>query len=545
MTVHGNLTGLKANQLAALSRMEARRVPPSRIITPEFAAVLCMLSREIGRQIGVFIDRRGQVTDVAVGDFDRIMLPDFGRVRGGEGRFRGLRFIHTHLRQEPLSREDMTDLTKLRLDMIAALGVSPEGVPGSDYLAHLLPPSATGALHRVLGPLNPGALPDDFILLIESLEAEFAKQVSGRKVTRENRAILIHVATNRQRLPEARRSLDELAELARSAGLDVADRILQVRDRPDRRFVLGEGKLEDVVVRAMQEDAELLIMDCNLSGNQARAIADKTELKVIDRTQLILEIFAQRATSADGRLKVELAQLKYLIPRLGAKDDSLSRLTGGIGGRKGPGETKMEIGRRRAKERVGRLQARLAQLAKGRAQRRVRRQKSELPIVSIVGYTNAGKSTLLNALTRSDVPVEDRLFATLETASRRLRFPRDREIIVTDTVGFIRDLPPDLVDAFKATLEELQDATLLLHVVDIGDPAHREHIVAVEKILAELALSHIPRLFVFNKADLVEEGEVLPFVEAEGGVLISARNRQSLHPLLSRIEQHIWHRAKD
>lgn len=545
MAVHGNLVGLKPNQLSALERLEARRVPSWQVISPELGSNLALLSRELGRQIGLFIDRRGQVTDVAVGDANRIMLPDFGRVRGGEGRFRGLRFIHTHLRQEPLSRDDMTDLTKLRLDMMVSIGVGPEGVPGAVFVAHLLPPSPSGELHRLIGPINMGTLPDDFLGLIESVEAEFSRHVNGRKVeAKDGRAVIVHVATNKQGTIAGRRSLDELTELARSAGVEVVDRVLQVRERPDRRYVVGAGKLDDIIVRAMQKDAELLIMDCDLSGNQSKAISEKTELKVIDRTQLILDIFAQRANSADGKLKVELAQLKYLLPRLGARDDALSRLTGGIGGR-GPGETKLEIGRRRARERITKLQKRIEKLAKGRAQRRHRRQRNEVPVVSIVGYTNAGKSTLLNTLTHSDVYVEDLLFATLETSSRRLRFPREREIIVTDTVGFIRDLPKDLVDAFKATLEELEDASLLLHVVDISDPMRVEQMQAVEKILMTLGLENIPRLVVLNKMDMIPQDDAQKEATALNAVLTSALDKKTLSNLLARVEQHIWHKTKD
>jgi GTP-binding protein HflX len=289
----------------------------------------------------------------------------------------------------------------------------------------------------------------------------------------------------------------------------------------------------------MQLDAELLIFDCNVGANQGRAIGEVTDLKVIDRTQLILDIFAQRAHSLDGKLKVELAQLKYLLPRLGLRDDSLSRLTGGIGGR-GPGETKLEIGRRRARERIARLVQKLDRLARARAQRRTLRRRSGIPVVSIVGYTNAGKSTLLNALTHAQVFVEDRLFATLDTASRRLRFPRDREVIITDTVGFIRDLPRDLVDAFKATLEELEDASLLLHVVDAADPARREQIRWVERILVDLGLQDLPRLLVLNKADLLEPGTAEAEARSLGGVSIAAVDRRSLLPLLEQVERRLW-----
>ena len=541
MTPRGNLTGLAPAEKRALERLGSRRVPASRIVTPELAQTMALLSREIGRQIGLFIDRNGQITDVAVGDAGRIELPDFGRLRAGERRLRGLRFVHTHLRGEPLSRDDVTDLTRLRLDMIAAVGVTPEGSPGAVYLAHLLPPTERGEPYRLLGPLNLGMLPEDFLGMVTALEGEIGRAAGAREVRPpEGRAVLVHVTADRRRTAEAERALDELAELARTAGVGVADRVIQVREKPDPRFVMGRGKLEDVTVRAMNLDAELLILDCNLGANQARAISEVTELKVIDRTQLILDIFAQRAHSRDGKLKVELAQLKYLLPRLGARDDSLSRLTGGIGGRRGPGETVIEIGKRRARERIARLEKKLEQLGRARTQRRALRRRTAIPIVSIVGYTNAGKSTLLNALTDSDVPVEDKLFATLDTASRRLRFPREREVIITDTVGFIRDLPRDLLDAFKATLEEMRDAALLLHVVDASDPARAEHVRCVEQLLVDLELHATPRLVVLNKADRVDRSAMRAEAESLDAVMVSAIDRSTLAPLLERVEHRLW-----
>jgi GTP-binding protein HflX len=540
MPVHGNLQGLKTAHKRALDRLGRRRIPAEQIITPELARALAALSQEIGRQVGLFIDRGGQVSRVAVGDAKRIWLPDFGRIRAGETRFRGLRLVHTHLRSEPLTRDDLTDLTRLRLDMVVAVGVGPDGAPGAVYLAHLLPPSPGGEVHRQLGPLNVGMLPGSFLDLIGSLEQEFRRHTRARAVDMpEGRAVIVHVTDDRRKLGDVERSLDELAELARTAGVDVVDRVIQVRPKPDPLYVLGRGKLEDVTVLAMQQDAELLILDHNLGPNQGRAIGELTDLKVIDRTQLILDIFAQRAHSRDGKLKVELAQLSYLLPRLGLRDDSLSRLTGGIGGR-GPGETKLEIGRRRARDRIGRLQQKLKRLARARTQRRTLRRRTGIPVVSIIGYTNAGKSTLLNTLTRSEVFVENRLFATLDTASRRLRFPREREVIITDTVGFIRDLPRDLIDAFKATLEELEDASLLLQLVDASDPARSDHIRWVEQILVELKLEQTPRLLVLNKADLLEPGSAAAEARAKGGVAISAIDRETLHPLLELVERRLW-----
>jgi GTP-binding protein HflX len=283
----------------------------------------------------------------------------------------------------------------------------------------------------------------------------------------------------------------------------------------------------------------VLIFDRNLAPAQSTAVAQMTDLKVLDRTQLILDIFAQRAESRDGKLQVELAQMHYLLPRLGQKDDSLSRLTGGIGGR-GPGETKLEIGRRRARERINHLERELKQLARQRKERRRKRGRNDVPIVSIVGYTNAGKSTLLNALTDSDVLAEDKLFATLDTRSRRLRFPREREVVITDTVGFIRDLPKELFAAFRATFEEAQDADLLLHVIDSADPNVDDHIATTEKLLEELHLDRVPRLVVYNKADALEPFEAQERARTQDGIAVSALDRSTLRPLLLRMEQMLF-----
>jgi GTP-binding protein HflX len=299
--------------------------------------------------------------------------------------------------------------------------------------------------------------------------------------------------------------------------------------------LIGRGKLEELNLRSMQAMADLLIFDQDLSPSQSRHIGEETSLKILDRTQLILDIFAQRAQSADGKLQVELAQLKYLLPRLSQSDDSLSRLAGGIGGR-GPGETKLEIDRRRVRDRIARLERRIEALSKERGIRRAQRNRRQLPVISIVGYTNAGKSTLLNALTRSKVLVEDKLFATLDPTSRRLRFPRQREVIVTDTVGFIRDLPKDLVNAFRATLEELSDASLLLHVVDAADPARDEQVRAVEKILGELDLLAKPRLLVWNKVDQLDRQDAEDLLRSRGGVAISATSRLGLTELADKAD---------
>jgi GTP-binding protein HflX len=305
------------------------------------------------------------------------------------------------------------------------------------------------------------------------------------------------------------------------------------------RTLMGEGKLKEVVISALHKGATLLVFDQDLSPVQARTIAAMTDLKVIDRSQLILDIFARRAHTQDGKVQVELAQLKYILPRLSGKGTAMSRLMGGIGGR-GPGETKLETDRRRIRDRITRLEKQLAALSKGRLQRRQRRIKAGVPIVSIVGYTNAGKSTLLNALTQSEVFTEDLLFATLDTSTRRLRFPEEREVIITDTVGFIRHLPKSLMGAFKATLEEMADAHLLLHLVDVSNPRFEEQIRAVDRILKDLDLEGTPKLLVFNKIDLIPEDEVVPYCRRFDAIAVSARRRETFAGLLREMEERCW-----
>jgi GTP-binding protein HflX len=537
--IYGNTTGLSPSAIKTLEHIYRRKIPLERVATPELLRSLAEASKQTGRQVGALVHRSGKVDYVVVGDASRLVLPDIGRLRAAEGRFRALRLVHTHLHGEPLTKDDLVDLVRLRLDLVAALQLAPDGNPRGIVYAYNTPPPSSPP-YREVGPIAPHQLDFDFGKLMSSLEAEFAKGARLAKVeAKDGRAILVYVGEKdtRRSHDDVDERLAELKELARTAGVDVVDTVVQRRDRIDPKFVMGKGKLDDVVVRAVELGAQTLIFDRNLSPSQISAIAKNTDLKIIDRTQLILDIFAQRAQSKDGKLQVELAQLKYSLPRLGQKDDSLSRLTGGIGGR-GPGETKLEIGRRRAKERVAHLEAQLKTLAKQRQQRRRRRGRLDVPIVAIVGYTNAGKSTLLNTLTDSDVLAEDKLFATLDTRSRRLRFPEEREVVITDTVGFIRDLPKDLFAAFRATFEETADADLLLHIVDAADPARQKHIETTEKLLAELDLSSIPRLLVYNKVDLVSppEAEALRR-HHEDALFISATNRETTRALLDRIAE--------
>ncbi len=536
----GNTSGLKASALRTAQRIYRRRVRPDQVVSPELAAALAEVSAETNRQAGVLLDRRGQPDSVILGDATRLWLPDVGRLRAGRGRLRGLRLVHTHLRGEGLSNDDLTDLSLLRLDLVAAIGLAQGTRPALLHCAHLLPENPAGQLWTLLPPApvsDPGI---DFTELIRSLEEEFARASRVQRADQgKERALLVHLQTADSRRAQ-QASIAELRELCRTAGAAVLDVVVQRRPRPDPRFVVGKGKLEEIVQRANQLGAELLIFNTALAPAQARAITDHTELKVVDRSMLILDIFAQRAQSRDGKLQVELAQLNYALPRLVAKNTMMSRLAGGIGGRRGPGETKLEVSRRRVRERIARLESQIEQLSRRRTLRRSLRQRLGLPVVSIVGYTNAGKSTLLNTLTRSDVLVEDRLFATLDPKSSRLRFPRERELIINDTVGFIHDLPHELVNAFRATLEELSEADLLLHMVDISDPDFEEQMSAVQRIIAELGLAETPRLQIFNKRDRLRPEECERRLRGNPGLLISALDGETTLPLLQAIERQLW-----
>jgi len=543
----GNTQGLKPNQLRRIEKLYTRRIPPQQIVTPEFARQLAELSFETRRQVGALIDRKGHVQYVMVGDNRRIDLPDFKRIRVAEGRFRGLRCVHTHLRGEDLTQDDLADLALLRLDLMAAIDVDPEtGLPGMVRAAHLLPMPA-GELENgdkatpyvFLSPSVSSQLDVDFLTLINSLEEEMARNRRGaRRAAIRDRAILVNVTT--ASLADAEESLAELDELAASAGVVVQDKIIQRRPAIDPRTVLGRGKLDELIIRALQLGADMLVFDRELAPAQVRSLSEATDLKVVDRSQLILDIFAQRAQSREGKIQVELAQLKYLLPRLIAGQDSaFSRLAGGIGGR-GPGETKLETDRRRVRDRINRLEKEIESQRMRRQERRKGRTRHGLPVISLVGYTNAGKSTLLNTLTASSVGAEQRMFATLDPTSRRLRLPREQEVIINDTVGFIRDLPPDLISAFRATLEEISESRLLLHLVDVSNSRWSQQITAVERILGDLGLNRIPTLLVLNKTDLIEpqmlEG-ILRDVTRDrrrDAVAISATAPHTVEPLLNQ-----------
>lgn len=521
--------------MKALNRLTTRRFPATDVYTIDQARELSLLSRALGRQLGMLIDRKGRVDMVLVGEAGGILIPELPRARSGADRLRGLRLLHTHLTPDGLSQEDLMDLLFLRLDAIIVLTVNPDGDPVQWQEAHLLPTPVAGQPYRVeqLRPWDQTSA--HFAATAEALEEELARRSDDtREASDAPRALLVSVAAQPRIIQE--RNLDELAELARTAGLVVAGRMVQRVAQVNPKFILGKGKMAELEVLALEGRAGILVFDGELSPAQLHNLADITERKVLDRTQLILDIFAQHAVTRAGKLQVELAQLRYTQPRLTGKNRAMDRLMGGIGGR-GPGETKLETDRRRSRERMARLRKELDQLRRQRAFTRSRRARRGIPLAALVGYTNAGKSTLLNNLTRSEVLAENKLFATLDPTTRRLRFPAEREIILADTVGFIRNLPRELMDAFRATLEELESADLLVHVADASHPDLLQQITSVETILEELELQHMPRILLLNKWDLLDVPARAELADTfPHAIPVSARTGDGLKRLLEVLE---------
>jgi len=498
------------------------------------------LALELGRPVTVLIDRRGRVITVAAGDAEHCPLPP--AAGEAEARLAGLRLVHVHLKEGGLSRADLTSLFLNRLDLMVAVDVraGSHGAPelGLAHVATVSPPTSDEEDWLIDAPTDFATLEhEDVLERVAALEEELARAYRARDVRRgsEERAVLVGLDTGEGPL-EAQSRIDELAELLHSAGGVVAFEVVQARSAPDARTLVGRGKLEEVVSAAYHENADLLVFDRELSPAQAREIEKATKLKVLDRTQVILDIFAQNARGREAQVQVELAQLQYQLPRLSGRGAAMSRLGGGIGTR-GPGETKLEVDRRRIRERLAALERDVDTISRRRSEGRKGRTHGPTPVVALVGYTNAGKSTLFNALAKSSVLAKDALFATLRPTTREGWLPERGEwgatVLFTDTVGFIRDLPSELVSAFRATLEELHDADLLLHVVDAAAPGAPDRVTAVERILDELEL-RVPRLVVLNKADAADPLVTRDLATRYGeAVAVSAKTGRGLDTLRS------------
>ncbi len=498
-----------------------------------------MISVEISRQVGILINRRGIIEYVIVGDRNRIEIPKLATERVGRARFRGLRFIHTHLNNELLTKEDLTDLALLQLDMVGCLTDIKGSVPGSIHIGYLIPANKKQKAWDFIGPMDIDSLNLDFIEFITELENEFVRE-RGRlhqlDDQKEKAVLICVVSPGSKKIPED--NLLEMKDLCYSAGISVLDTVIQRPKELHPTYLIGKGKMEEVIMKCQQLGADLIVFDEGLTPGQINNISSITELNVIDRNQLILDIFAQRAKTNEAKIQVELAQLRYILPRLASINTAFSRITGRIGTR-GPGETKLEVDKRRIREKIAFLEGRLKDIEGIRDRKRERRKASGIPVVSIVGYTNSGKSTLLNLLTKSKVEVQDMAFSTLNPTTRTIKYPGRKNIILTDTVGFIKNLPQVLLKAFIATLEELKDAHLLLHLVDISTPDFEEKIQAVDEILKLLNLYDKERLIVFNKVDKTNRAFVKNIENRYNAVSISCLKKEGIDRLVETIVERL------
>jgi len=538
--ISGNLEGLKGAHKRVLEKLARRQIQPGAAIQPALAIEMVEAAVAIGRQVGIVGDRLGAVEEVIVGSDFAMALPEAHERRRPTGRLSGRRFIHVHLRGELIDIEDVLLLTRLRYDFLGALIPDPTGRNPLIQLAYPRCSLGSQAPYEKVGPVPLSALTLNVDTLVSAIEEELRRkrlEVIPTEGSRRQRGILVHVSVPGDGL-DAETCMEELGKLAWSAGVSVVDRIVQRRKAVDNTSFIGKGKLIDIIVRSLVGDADLVIFDHDLNPRQVRTLTDLTGLKVIDRTQLILDIFAQRAQTNDGKLQVELAQMKYLMPRLVERDDALSRLTGQIGTR-GPGETKLEIGRRRVRERIARLTRQVEQIAKNRRVRRGRREKRGTQLVALVGYTNAGKSTILNRLAGTSEPAEDRFFSTLDPRSRQVRLPSGRTIVLTDTVGLIRQLPPSLVAAFRPTFEEIVGASLILVILDAGSDQLPSHIRMIDKTLTDLHIEAIPRLTILNKIDIAPPGRIEQLRREYEGVPVSAVEGTGLGDLLGAIDSRL------
>lgn len=532
---------------------------------------MAAISTEVNQPVCAYINRRGQVIRVGVGTPRQTQIPPLELPRYGAERLSGIRCIATHLKPEPPNEAALTAMALQRLDALVVLNITGTGFTRRGggatgyvkeaYLAHLTPQESRTLITspaapkvgesqiqspswNISPPLDLDDLADqDLVDLVENLEAEFQREFVAQEVDADHdRVLIVGLMTSEMTPLQFQDTLLELGRLVDTAGGDVLQTIQQKRSRVHPQTVVGEGKVQEIALTAQTLGVNLVVFDRDLSPSQVRNLEMQIGIRVVDRTEVILDIFAQRAQSRAGKLQVELAQLEYMQPRLAGRGRTMSRLGGGIGTR-GPGETKLETERRAIGQRISRLQKEVDQLQAHRSRLRQRRQHQEVPSVALVGYTNAGKSTLLNALTNAEVYTADQLFATLDPTTRRLVIPHGetdehQEILITDTVGFIHELPASLVDAFRATLEEVTEADALLHLVDLSHPAWLRHIRSVREILAQMPITPGPALVIFNKIDEADS-ETLALAREEFplAVFISASQRLGLETLRHRLAQ--------
>lgn len=542
--IYGKTLGLKKSEIEHLERLAERTISRDRYVGPDLAHELAALSVRLNRRIGLYVNRAGEVEHVILGSATHLEVPQPPPTRRAHGRLSGIRLIETVLddvrssADHSINKNDLADLQHFRLDSLIEVRALGNSTCKTVRVAHLLPPNNVGETYRESEDIKLENLPADFDKAIASLEAEFAERAPKvRDVKGKTRAVVVALLDGPGIHEED--AIAEISELTRSAGAAVVDRMLVKLRRIDPASYLTSGKVEEVELRAIRANADIIVLDRELSPVQARNLEQHLRFGIVDRTALILDIFGQRAQSTDGKMQVELARLKYEMPRVSLERGTRSRIGGGgIGAMVGGGETAAQLTRRRIRDRISELEKRIEQLSQRRQEQRKQRQRAHTRVVSLVGYTNAGKSTLFNALTGAQVIAEDKLFATLDPTARKLYLRDDGpEVVLTDTVGFIRDLPKDLVNAFRATLEGLSEADLLVHVADAANPAVSDHLEAVDRTLRELGIADKPILLLFNKKDRVDPDDFAPIAARYGGKLISAIDQDDIRSIRSWIDE--------
>ena len=545
--IKGNIKGIRDSVIAELQKLYDMQSP--QLVSQELAVKLADITEYINREISVYITRSGQIIEIAVGDNATVELPSFSGRRGA-GRLSGIRCIHTHPGGNPyLSGVDISALKNNKYDAMVAIGVVSPDFTKSELTFGLITgiDSNENYTAECYGPYSiEDAENINFVNTVSTIERILDKQTGTASLqVMSERAILIGMEWGRNdSLWTVDDSLEELKQLADTAGATVIKKFIQKRPKPDPAFFIGRGKVQELALYAQQENIDLCIFDDELSTAQQRNIESVMGIRILDRTALILDIFAQRARTNEGKLQVELAQLQYTLPRIMGKGLMLSRLGGGIGTR-GPGETKLEVDRRRIRDRIAFIKDQIEKVKAVRSLHRSKRKKNNVFEVSLVGYTNAGKSTLLNTLTNSDIYAKDQLFATLDPTTRQLTLPNKQEIIITDTVGFIQRLPHQLIAAFRSTLEVVTEADLLVHVIDVSHELYKEQAAAVHEVLKEIGAESKPVITVYNKIDKLPPDSKLAdrLALEEDTVCISAAKKLNLETLQQMIETHLKSKA--
>ena len=545
--IKGNIKGIRDSVIAELQKLYDMQSP--QLVSQELAVKLADITEYINREISVYITRSGQIIEIAVGDNATVELPSFSGRRGA-GRLSGIRCIHTHPGGNPyLSGVDISALKNNKYDAMVAIGVVSPDFTKSELTLGLITgiDSNENYTAECYGPYSiEDAENINFVNTVSTIERILDKQTGTASLqVMSERAILIGMEWGRNdSLWTVDDSLEELKQLADTAGATVIKKFIQKRPKPDPAFFIGRGKVQELALYAQQENIDLCIFDDELSPAQQRNIESVMGIRILDRTALILDIFAQRARTNEGKLQVELAQLQYTLPRIMGKGLMLSRLGGGIGTR-GPGETKLEVDRRRIRDRIAFIKEQIEKVKAVRSLHRSKRKKNNVFEVSLVGYTNAGKSTLLNTLTNSDIYAKDQLFATLDPTTRQLTLPNKQEIIITDTVGFIQRLPHQLIAAFRSTLEVVTEADLLVHVIDVSHELYKEQAAAVHEVLKEIGAETKPVITVYNKIDKLPTDSKLAdrLALEEDAVCISAAKKLNLETLQQMIESHLKSKA--